>query len=222
MRHCLFKIFKIGSLYCLTDIIPTTNRSYHTRCCKRIPNFRVNHKFFKNLFIPWTISEWNELHFRIHNSKSISFFKQNHLKSITPFPNPIFSCQSPHRIKLLTRLRLRLRHLRKHKFKHSFQDLLHPFCDRENGPIESSSRYLLHCSEFFQRSNHPKNMKHINTNILENDDSAIIRIFLGETSVSGHTDTCVLDSTIEYIISTKWFSSVHSITKFFFSRECIC
>ena len=39
-----------------------------------------------------------------------------------------FNCHNPKGVKLLTKLRLGLRHLREHKLKHSFQDSLNPIC----------------------------------------------------------------------------------------------
>ena len=37
-----------------------------------------------------------------------------------------FEIHNPKGIKLITRLRLGLSHLREHKFKHGFQDTVHP------------------------------------------------------------------------------------------------
>ena len=61
--------------------------------------------------------------------KSFSIFKKNILQFIQPFLNSIFNCHHPKGVKLLTRLRLGLSHLRDHKFKYSFQDLLNPICN---------------------------------------------------------------------------------------------
>ena len=47
-----------------------------------------------------------------------------------PSSEKIFQCLSPKGIKLVTRLRLSLIHLREHKFKHSFQDTLNSLCSR--------------------------------------------------------------------------------------------
>ena len=52
-------------------------------------------------------------------------------------------------VKLLTRLRVGLSHLRKHKFRHSFQDTLNPKCDCGKY-IKITSHYLLHCPDYLQ------------------------------------------------------------------------
>ena len=54
---------------------------------------------------------------------------------------------NPKGIKLITRLRLGLSHLREHKFKHSFQDTLNPLCNCGQD-IESTAHFFLHCPFF--------------------------------------------------------------------------
>ena len=61
--------------------------------------------------------------------ESFSIFKKNLLKFIRPSQNSIFNCHNPKGVKLLTRLKLDLSHLRDHKFKHNFQDSLSPICN---------------------------------------------------------------------------------------------
>ena len=39
-------------------------------------------------------------------------------------------------------------HFREHKFKHSFQDSFNPFCSCRKGEVETSSHYLLYCSNY--------------------------------------------------------------------------
>ena len=46
-----------------------------------------------------------------------------------PSQNRVHNYPNPKGIKLLTRLRVGLCHLREHKFKHSFQDTLNPICN---------------------------------------------------------------------------------------------
>ena len=41
-----------------------------------------------------------------------------------------------------------INHLKEHKFKHSFQDSLNSFCSCGKGEVETSSHYLLHCSNY--------------------------------------------------------------------------
>ena len=51
------------------------------------------------------------------------------LKFIRPEPNRISSTQNFEGLKLLTRIRLGLRHSADHKFRHNFQDCLNPLVD---------------------------------------------------------------------------------------------
>ena len=63
--------------------------------------------------------------------------------------NRVYNCYNPKRIKLLTRLRAGLSHLREHKFMHSFQDTLNLICNCGKD-IENASHYLLHCPDYLQ------------------------------------------------------------------------
>ena len=86
--------------------------SYRTRQCNKIPTIKVKHDFFKNIFFPSAIIEWSKLDRKIKNSESIKTFKKRILSFIRPSPNSTFNCHNPKGIKLLSRLRFRLSHLR--------------------------------------------------------------------------------------------------------------
>ena len=64
----------------------------------------------------------------LRSAASLSVFKKNLLMLIRPSPNNVFDCYNSKGIKILTRLRFGLSHLREHKFKQSLQDTLIPFC----------------------------------------------------------------------------------------------
>ena len=100
--------------------------SYRTRQCNNIPTINVKHDFLKNTFSPSTIMEWNKLDWEIKNSKSIVTFKIRILSFIRPSANSTFNCHNHRGIKLLSRLRPVLSHLREHKFKHIFKILSTP------------------------------------------------------------------------------------------------
>ena len=119
---------------------------YFSRNSENIPQHGTKHCFLKKSFFPSTIKERNNL-LQIRKSKSISIFKSNILKFIRPKPNNVYYCHNPKGIKLLTRLCLRLSHLRQHKFKHNFQDCLNLLCPCGN-EIETSTHYLLHCPTY--------------------------------------------------------------------------
>ena len=74
----------------------------------------------KTLFFSFTFIEWNKLDNNIQNLELVSAFKKQIIKFIKPSPNSTFNVHNPHGIKLLTRLRVGLSHLREHKFRHNF------------------------------------------------------------------------------------------------------
>ena len=128
--------------------------------------------------------EWNESDWKIKNSESIVTFKKRILSFIRPSANSTFNCHNPRGIKLLSRLRLGLSHLREHKFKHSFQDSLNPFCSCGKGEVEISSHYLLHCCNYSEERLALLNtLRNINMFILQVSDSKFTSVlFFGDNS----------------------------------------
>ena len=104
----------------LFELIPTAGQAYMTRHKNSVPLFNVKHDYFKNSFFPSTVIEWNKIHFNITNSESLALFKKRILAFIKPSANSTFQYHNPKDLKLITRLRLGLSHLRFHKFKHNF------------------------------------------------------------------------------------------------------
>ena len=76
---------------------------------------------FETLFFPSTVIEWNKLDNNIRYWESVSAFKKQILKFFRPSLNSTFNVHNPHGIKLLTKLRVGLSHLREHKFRHNFK-----------------------------------------------------------------------------------------------------
>ena len=143
-----------------------------------IPFFKTRHYFFKNSFFPSTIIEWNNLDHNIRNSSSFNIFRRSILKFIRPSANSFFNCHNPKGIKFITRLRLRLSHLREHKFKHSFQDSLNPFCSC-GLVIESTGHYLLHCPTYItERRTLLSTIKDIDNNLLDVCEPVLIKSLL--------------------------------------------
>ena len=107
---------------------------------------------------------------------------------------------------MITRLRLGLSHLREHKFKHSFQDTLNPICSCSND-IESTTHYLLHCSNYIEERLALLNqVRSIDSQLLQQSDSLICQLLLfGKCSLSIEENTQILNGTIEYVLSTKRF-----------------
>ena len=84
----------------------------HTQIILKIPSF-LN-----------CVSEWKNLSFELRNSESIIIFQKALLTFIRPKNSPIFNIFDPVGLKLLTRLRVNLSHLREHKFRHNFLNIL--------------------------------------------------------------------------------------------------
>ena len=140
--------------------------------------------FFKNCFFPSTIKEWNNLDPHIRKSKSSNIFKSNILKFIRPKPNNVYYCHNPKGIRLLTRLRLGLSHLREHKFKHSFQDCLNPLCFYGNE---------IYSVLPIQRMTLLNKIKSINCSILEFSNAVVTKILLfGDNTLSDSSNTLIL------------------------------
>ena len=95
------------------------------------------------------------------------------LKFVRPVKNIIFDINNPYGLKLLTRLRLGLSHLRYHKFRHNVQACINPLCacDLE---IETTNRFLLHCPLFQSaRQSILINIKKIDRGILKKHGLAV-------------------------------------------------
>ena len=202
----LFQNKKSISKY-LLELIPTARQTYMTRHKNSVPLFNVKHDNFKNSFFPSTVIEWNKLDSNIRNSESLALFKKRILVFIRPFANSTFQCNNPKRLKLITKLRLGLSHLRFHKFKPSFQDTLNPICNC--GTVEITVHYLLHCPSFSnERLTFFGKLQSIDVNILSKDNSNISKLLLyGDHSFNDEKNTSILTASIEYIISTKRFDA---------------
>ena len=188
------------------QLVPSLNTRYFARNSETIHQLRSKHDFLKNLLFPSTIKEWNNLDPQIRKSKRNSIFKSNILKFIRLKPNNVYYCHNPKGIKLLTRLRLGLSHRREHKFKRNFQDCFNPRCLCVN-EIETSTHYLLHCPTYTnERLTLVNKIKSINCSILESSAAAVTKILqFGDNTLSNFSNTTILNSTTEYIISTQRF-----------------
>ena len=61
-----------------------------------------------------------------------------------PVANSVHDCYNLEGIKFITRIRLRLSHLKEHKFKDNFPDCFNPLCNCGHD-IASTPHFLLHC-----------------------------------------------------------------------------
>ena len=189
----------------LFSIIPTSVSTYNTRNTN-IPLFKVKHNFFRNSFFSSTVIKWNKLDPNICNLESLNIFKKTLLNFIRPSGSTVFNCHNPKGVKLLTRSRLGLSHLREHKFKHSFQDSLNPICSCGND-IETSAHFLLHCPNFSnERSTFMNIIRSIDRNILTWSDSQVTKTLLyGNSNSNNITNLLILNTTIYFLLATKRF-----------------
>ena len=211
-KLCYFsKITKNQSLKYLFDKIPTTRTTCRTRNnIGNVSRFNVKHTYFKNSFFPSTVIEWNNLDKNIRSSESLALFKKSILQFIRQTPNRTFNCHNPIEIKLIVeKLRLGLSHLRDHKFKCNFLDCLNLVCCCGKDS-ETTVHYLLHCPFFSdERSILFNTIRSINENDLSGSDSRISETLLfGISSFNDTKNTSILNTTIDYILSTKRLMSL--------------
>ena len=138
--------------------------------------------------------------------KYSQFNKNIFLKFIRPSGNSVFNCHNPRGLKLLTRLRLGLSHLREHKFKHGFQDSLNPICSCGND-IETSVHFLLHYPDYSNEiSTFLNTIRNINRHIFDKDDLQITETLLyGDSSLDNKSNTLILNATTDFLCVTKRF-----------------
>ena len=117
---------KLCTFYKIVRNKSTGDRAYLTQNSNNIKPIFCRSEYFANSFFPYSIKEWNKLSLEMRNSESYSIFKKSLLKFIRTIPNSVFSVADIYGIKLLTRLRVGLSHLREHKFTHNVQDIINP------------------------------------------------------------------------------------------------
>ena len=177
---------------------------------------KTKRNFFKKSFFPSAIIEWNNLDPNLRNSKSISAFKEKILNFIRPSPNSFFDCHNPKGIKLITRLRLGLSHLREHKFKHTFQDTINPLCNCSQD-IESSTHFFLHCPFFInERRTLLSTVRTLDSKLLDCTDYDLTQTLLfGNTSQISSNNFKIINASIDSSILSISYQ-VRDLTNHFF------
>ena len=171
-----------------------SSTSYFIKYVENVPFFKGRQDFFKNSFFPSTIIEWKKIGKNIRKSQSLNIFKKSILKFIRPSQKGVYNCHNPKEIKLLTRSRVGLSHLREHKSKHSFQDTLNPICNcgEDN---ETTSHYLLYYPEYLQeRMTLMNTVSCIVPNIFYFNNDQLTQILLyGKEDLDKNNSTSMLD-----------------------------
>ena len=123
-----------------------------------------------------------------------------------PFSNSVFDIRNPKGIKLITRLRLGLSHLREHKFKHSFQDTINPSCNCCQD-IESATYFFLHCLFFINgRRTLLSTIRSLDSKLLDFTDYNLTqKLLFGNTSQTSSNNFKIINASIDYNLSSKRF-----------------
>ena len=181
-------------------MIPRKNTSRLSRGSHKIPLFGLKYNFFfQNSYFPAAIKEWNK-------SDSISIFKKHILSFMRPLTNKVSNSHNPQGLKLLTRLRLGLSHLRYHKFMHNFLNTINPLCSCDSD-IEITLDILLYCPNFMEcRNTLLSKISEINSELIARNDLALTETLLfGDNSFSQYDNSRILDATIAFIVTSKRF-----------------
>ena len=141
--------------------------------------------------------EWNDLNYSLRNAPSINVFKQNILKFIRLGPNKV-SIYNPYGLKLLTRLRLGLSHLRGHKFKHNFSDCLDEIC-MCGKDIESTNHFLFQCSLFLKERQVLMNkIRDIDSPLIDQNESRLCyKLLFGKENMNDSENAHMLNAARE-------------------------
>ena len=206
-KLCLFyKIFKNENPPYLYNILPRSNRPLNNCNDTRLLHLPCRTEFYSNTFFLYTIQEWNKLDNKVRHYESFAKFKNTLIRSIRTSPNNVFSIRDSSGLKLLTRLRLGLSHLREHKFNHNFQDTVNPLCPCSLEP-ESVSHFFLRCHSYTNpRKNLKNELQKIDKNILKLSDDSLTKVLLyGDAKFSSKKNSQILNCSIDYIKVSKRF-----------------
>ena len=149
----------------------------------------MKHQFFKKSYFPLTIIDLKKLDSNIRNSEAFKIFKSKILKFIRPTASSIFGCRNLIGVKLLTRPRLWLSHIREHKFKYSFQHTFNALCSCGK-EVVTTFHFLCSCPNYSdERLSLLSKIRNINPNTLENTNYQIAQFFLyGDKNFTASTN----------------------------------
>ena len=137
----------------------------------------------------------------------LKFLKRALLSFIRPKSANVYKIHHPRGLKLLTRLRLGLNHLREHKFRHNFNDTIDPFCLCGTNNLETSEHLLLHCPTYAcLRRKLFDNLHNNNILLLPLEKSLIVQILLyGSDNYHPSMNKIIISAVIDFIIQSKRF-----------------
>ena len=206
-RLCLFhKIYHSKSPEYLYRLIPQPHNLFNLRNQHLIPQIFCRTNVFSDSFFPTAIKEFNKFSNQVTHHLSFQSFRKLLLKSIRPVPNSLFDACDPLGIKLLTRLRVGLSHLREQKFRHGFNDTIDPLCPC-NMEIESVSHFFLRCFNFSNiRFDLMNELMKINPNLLQLTDEKLTETLLyGDINLPHEINSKIINLSISFIIKSGRF-----------------
>ena len=191
----------------LQERLPVKQNSRNSHRKMLFRNFNTKSEYYRNYFFPYCIGEWNKLSPEIKQSQTISIFKKKILEFIRPKKCSIYGIHDPEGLKLLTRLRLQLSHLREHKFKHNFSDTLNPLCPCQLLETESTMHYLLRCPFYnLIRATLLSEVKQImEISELPSEWELTNILLYGDPSFSRIANSSILSCTIDFIKASERF-----------------
>ena len=190
----------------LYSLVPNKQQSHDPARKELFRDFLSHTDYFNNSFFPYCVKEWNNLSLELRESVSVSKFKKSLLKFIRPNFRPIFDINDPIGLKLLTRLRVNLSHLREHKFRHNFHDTVNPLCSCSL-EIESNNHYLLRCPFFtcIRKTLLDNIVEIVGTVSNLADDNLVELLLYGNTTYSKEKNASILNCTINFFKSSGRF-----------------
>ena len=189
----------------LFQLIPSISHNYLTRN-NNIPSLECRTNFHCDSFFPYSIREWNRIDPDIRNVASYSCFRNHLLKKIRPCPNNLYGIHDPLGIKLLTRIRLGLSHLREHKFRHNFQDTINPLCTCSL-ETEDTNHFFLRCQNFSTlRTTLLDELNTIEPNLIFlNENDFIKTLLFGNPAFSCEINKSIIKCTLRYLKNSTRF-----------------
>ena len=129
------------------------------------------------------------------------------LKFITMIPNSVFKVANIYGMKLFTRLRVDLRHLRIHKFRHNFQDPINSLCSYSL-EIELTYHFFLLYQKFVTPGTNLMNeFRKLDSNILNLDEISLSKLLLyGDSKNKNKANEKTLLVSINFVLSSKPFN----------------
>ena len=212
-----YKIKALKILEYLYNLIPSDHWTCNTQNLDFVEIYFRRTDAFKYSFFSYSISKWNKLDPDLCNAKSYSTFRKSLLKTRWPSPNHIYKTHDALGLKLLTRLRLGLSHLKEQRFDHNFDSCINLLCF-SSLEVESIKHFFLH---WYHYSNICKTLLNtaemINESILNVNDDDLIEILIhGHCKFSLERNPSIIKAPISYIKSSKRFDKSFLGAKIYF------